>query len=76
MEEVRAVVLIESDSGWRCEDIAGNPHELPDGVTPRHLAALMALMGHGNAVPLLRVVPPATLPCVSAPTGIEPTGQD
>lgn len=66
-EVVRCLVLVESGGDWLAEDIDGRPHPLPEGVTPRHVAAMLALLRRGNATPLLACVPPATLPRVEPP---------
>jgi len=68
-EDVRCLVLVESDGGWAAEDIDGNPAPLPEGVRPAHVAAMLDLLARGNATPLLACVPPATLPRVQAPRG-------
>lgn len=70
MEDVRCLVLVAGEGVWRCEDVQGNTVPLPEGVTPRHVAALMALYRRGNAVPLLSVLPRHILP------GIDCEGSD
>ena len=63
-EDVRCLVLVESDGGYEATDVRGRPHALPEGVTPRHVAAMLALLDRGNATPLLACVPPRSLPRV------------
>jgi hypothetical protein len=67
-EAVRCLALVESDGRYHAVDLDGNPVALPEGVTPRHVAAMMALWERGNSVPLLRILPPSSLPMVACQT--------
>jgi hypothetical protein len=68
-ESVRCLALVESDGQYLAVDVDGNPVDLPEGVTPRHVAAMMELWSRGNSVPLLRLIPPESLPMVAPRTG-------
>lgn len=67
METVRCLALVESNGQYLTLDLDGNPAPLPEGITPRHVAAMMALWERGNSVPLLRTIPPQSLPLVAPP---------
>ena len=68
-EPVRCLALVESDGRYLAVDLDGNPVALPEGITPRHVAAMMALWERGNSVPLLRLLPPQSLPVVAPRIG-------
>lgn len=65
-EEVRCLVLVEHEGSYHAETLGGGPYELPEGMDGRHVAAMLALLCRGNAVPLLRCLPPALLPLVES----------